>query len=194
MSETPRYCWYQSPSAFGSLARKKNPPIPVTFSLSVPPAIPSRTATTQTNASPPLAGVAVRDGIAGGTEREKVTGIGGFFFRAKDPKALGLWYQQYLGVSLIPTSYEESPWQQEAGPTAFAPFKETSGYFGDAQKVWMLNFRVRDLDKMAAQLRAAGIEVKINEESSPIGRFARVHDPEGNPIELWQPKVPDTKG
>src|SRR5882724_13681611 len=63
--------------------------------------------------SPLPLGVAVRDGIAGGTEMEKVTGIGGFFFRAKDPKALGRWYQQHLGVSLIPTSHEESPWQQE---------------------------------------------------------------------------------
>src|ERR1700675_3239907 len=86
--------------------------------------------------SPSPGGAGVRDGMPGGLEMEKVTGIGGFFFRAKDPKALGLWYQQHLGVSLIPTSYEESPWQQEAGPTAFAPFKETSGYFGDAQKVW----------------------------------------------------------
>jgi glyoxylase I family protein len=63
---------------------------------------------------------------------EKVTGIGGFFFRAKDPKALGLWYQQHLGVSLIPTNYGKSPWQQEARPTAFAAFKETSDYFGDS--------------------------------------------------------------
>src|SRR6202048_401663 len=140
--------------------------------------------------SPPPAGAAVRDGIAGGTEMEKVTGIGGFFFRAKDPKALGLWYQQHLGVSLIPTSYEESPWQQEAGPTAFAPFKETSGYFGDAQKVWMLNFRVRDLDKMAAQLQVAGIAVKIYPQSYPKRRVVPPDDPEGNPIELWQPAKP----
>jgi glyoxylase I family protein len=148
-------------------------------------------AATQPKLSPPPAGAAVRDGIAGGTEMEKVTGIGGFFFRAKDPKALGLWYQQHLGVSLIPSSAGESPWQQEAGPTAFAPFPETSKYFGDPQKVWMLNFRVRDLDKMAAQLKAAGIEVKMY-PPDPTGRFARVHDPEGNPVELWQP--PDTKG
>src|SRR5258707_2140111 len=141
--------------------------------------------------SPPPLGVAVRDRIAGGPEMEKVSGIGGFFFRAKDPKALGRWYQQHLGVSVIPTSYEESPWQQEAGPTAFAPFKETSDYFGDTQKVWMLNFRVRDLDKMAAQLQAAGIEVKVDPQSYPNGRFARLHDPEGNPIELWQPTKPD---
>jgi len=125
---------------------------------------------------------------------EKVTGIGGLFFRAHDPKALGRWYQQHLGVSLTPTSYEESPWQQEAGPTVFAPFEETSDYFGDAHKFWMVNFRVRDLDKMAAQLQAAGIAVKIDPQSYPNGRFARLHDPEGNPIELWQPKVPDTKG
>ncbi|MGB9436283.1 MAG: hypothetical protein WBQ89_28795 [Candidatus Acidiferrum sp.] len=121
---------------------------------------------------------------------EKVSGIGGFFFRAKDRKALGLWYQQHLGVSLIPTSFEESPRLQEADP----PHKETSGYFEYAQKVWMPNFRVRELHKMAAQLQAAGIEVKIDPQSSPSGRFARAHDPEGSPIELWQPKVSDTKG
>jgi glyoxylase I family protein len=116
--------------------------------------------------------------------------IGGFFFRAKDPKALALWYQQHLGILTIPTSDGETAWQQEAGATAFAPFPETSKYFGDAQKVWMLNFRVRDLDKMAAQLQAAGIEVKIDPQSYPYGRFARLHDPEGNPIELWQPAKP----
>ena len=144
--------------------------------------------------SPSPAGAAVGDGITGGTEMEKVTGIGGFFFRAKDPKALALWYQQHLGILTIPTSDGETSWQQEAGATAFAPFPETSKYFGDDQKVWMLNFRVRDLDKMAAQLQASGIAVKVDPESYPYGRFARLHDPEGNPIELWQPKVPDTKG
>src|SRR5216684_2773208 len=137
---------------------------------------------------------AANHGLAGDPPMEKVTGIGGLFFRAHDPAALGRWYQHHLGISIIPTSYGESPWQQEAGPTAFAPFKETSDYFGDTQKVWMLNFRVRDLDKMAAQLQAAGIEVKMDEQSYPNGRFARVHDPEGNPIELWQPKLRDTKG
>jgi catechol 2,3-dioxygenase-like lactoylglutathione lyase family enzyme len=137
--------------------------------------------------SPTPVGAAVRDGITGGKEMEKVTGIGGFFFRAKDPKALALWYQQHLGIAGIPTSAEESAWQQQAGPTAFAPFKETTTYF-DPAKMWMLNFRVRDLDKMTAQLQAAGIEVKIDPEAYPQGRFARVHDPEGNPIELWQPK------
>lgn len=142
----------------------------------------------QSKVAPHLAGAAVRDGIAGGTQMEKVAGIGGFFFRAKDPKALALWYEQHLGILPIPTTYGGTGWQQEAGPTAFAPFPETSNYFGDAQKVWMLNFRVRDLDKMAAQLRTAGIEIKVDPQSYPnVGRFARLHDPEGNPIELWQP-------
>ena len=147
--------------------------------------------TIQPMISPPPTGAAVRYGFARGTEMEKVTGIGGFFFRAKDPKALGLWYQQHLGISLLPSSEGDSVWQQEAGPTAFAPFPETTKYFGDAQKVWMLNFRVRDLDKMAAQLRAAGIGIKIYPPDPTTGRFARVHDPEGNPIELWQPTKPD---
>ena len=94
---------------------------------------------------------AVRDGIAGGTQLEKVTGIGGFFFRAKDPKALGLWYQQHLGVALTPSSYKDSVWQQGPdGPPVFDPHPETSDFFKGTRKVWMLNFRVRDLDKMAA--------------------------------------------
>jgi hypothetical protein len=84
--------------------------------------------------SPP-AGIAAGRGFAGGTEIEKVTGIGGLFFRAHDPAALGRWYQQHLGISLTPSSYKESPWQQDAGPTIFAPFAETSDYFGDAHEI-----------------------------------------------------------
>lgn len=118
---------------------------------------------------------------------EKVTGIGGFFFRARDPKVLSQWYRDHLGVSPVPTDDTQQPWRQEAGATAFAPFPESSKYFGDAAKVWMLNFRVRDLDAMAAQLRAAGSAVEIDMHTYPNGRFARTHDPEGNPIELWEP-------
>src|SRR5262249_19018849 len=122
-----------------------------------------------------------------GTQMEKVAGIGGLFFRAHDPKALANWYQQHLGISLTPTSQGGTVWQQEAGPTSFSPFPETTKYFGDPNKVWMINFRVHDIDKMVAQLRAAGIEVKDPETYAHIGRFTRLHDPEGNPIELWQP-------
>jgi glyoxylase I family protein len=124
---------------------------------------------------------------SGGTEMEKVAGIGGLFFRAHDPKALGNWYLEHLGIALTPTSEGGTVWQQEAGPTSFSPFPEKSGYFGDPAKVWMVNFRVHDIDKMVAQLRAAGIEVKDPESYPNIGRFTRLHDPEGNPIELWQP-------
>jgi len=118
---------------------------------------------------------------------EKVAGIGGLFFRAHDPKALGQWYAEHLGVGSTPKSEGEATWQQEAGPTSFTPFPETTKYFGDPNKVWMINFRVHDIDKMVAQLRSAGIEVKDPESYASIGRFTRLHDPEGNPIELWQP-------
>jgi hypothetical protein len=124
--------------------------------------------------------------MTGGIEMEKVTGIGGFFFRSKDPKALALWYEKNLGVAPIPSGPGQEPWEQEAGTTAFAPFKETSDKFGDPNKVWMLNFRVRNMDKMAAQLQAAGIDVKVD-PNTDYGKFALLHDPEGNPIELWEP-------
>jgi glyoxylase I family protein len=118
---------------------------------------------------------------------EKVAGIGGMFFRAKDPKALKLWYQQHLGITPTPSNYDDPPWQTEAGITVFEPFPEATKYFGDGGKAWMVNFRVHNLDAMAAQLRTAGIEIKIDPEKYPNGRFARLYDPEGNPIELWEP-------
>jgi glyoxylase I family protein len=99
-----------------------------------------------------------------------VTGIGGLFFRAGSGGA-GPWYQEHLGVTLTPSSYEELLWQQEAGPTVFAPFPEGTEYFGDPKRSWMVNFRVRNLDAMAAQLRAAGIAVQIDEQQYPNGRF-----------------------
>ncbi|HEY6304317.1 MAG TPA: VOC family protein [Terriglobales bacterium] len=125
---------------------------------------------------------------------EKVTGIGGLFFRAQDPAAaLARWYQEQLGVALTPSSYEELPRQQEAGPTAFSPFPVASDYFGNSKQLWMVNFRVRDLDAMTAQLRAAGIAIDVDPQLYPNGRFARLHDPEGNPIELWQPTGRDER-
>jgi len=118
--------------------------------------------------------------------REKVTGIGGVFFRARDPKALTQWYREHLGVG--PQNPGDPAWIQQAGQTSFTVFPETSNYFGDATKQFMLNFRVGNLDKLVQQLEAAGIEVKVDPTAYPYGRFARIHDPEGNPIELWQPK------
>src|SRR3989442_14418582 len=118
---------------------------------------------------------------------QHVAGIGGLFFRAKDPTALDKWYKEKLGIDLMPADYNQTPWSQEAGPTVLAPFPSGSDYFGNADKNWMINFRVRDLDAMVKQLRAAKIEVTIDSEIYPNGRFARLYDPEGNPIELWEP-------
>jgi len=91
----------------------------------------------------------------------------------------------------VPPNYDELPWKQEAGPTAFAPFPETTAYFGDAGKLWMIDFRVPNLDAIVAQLRAAGISVEIDQQPYPNGRFARFYDPERNPIELWEPEGRD---
>lgn len=124
---------------------------------------------------------------SGTSPAERVLGIGGLFFRARDPKMLAAWYQTNLGVNLVPAGSGQTAWHTEAGPTAFQPFSLTSKYLGDAHQMWMVNFRVRNLDKMAAQLRAAGIEVAIDPQTYPYGRFARIHDPEQNPVELWEP-------
>jgi glyoxylase I family protein len=118
---------------------------------------------------------------------EKVTGIGGLFFRARDHVALGRWYQEHLGITLTPSSYDELPWRQEAGPSGVSPFPQGTDYFGDPKQMWMVNFRVRDLDAMTAQLRAAGIAVDLDPQLYPNGRLARLYDPEGNSVELWQP-------
>src|SRR5215813_7516632 len=122
---------------------------------------------------------------------EKVMGIGGLFFRAKDPKVLVKWYADHLGVGLVPSSYGDQPWRQDAGPCAFQPFPEKTTYFGNVAKQWMVNFRVRNMDAMVAQLRAAGIAVELDEKLYPNGRFAHLSDPEGNPIELWEEKGRD---
>ena len=118
----------------------------------------------------------------------RVTGIGGFFFRARDPEALAVWYEERLGVNPAPGTYGEEPWRQEAGPTVFAPFKKDTEYFGRPEQAWMVNFRVADVKAMVAQLRAAGVTVDDPQSYPGIGEFARLYDPEGNPIELWQPE------
>jgi catechol 2,3-dioxygenase-like lactoylglutathione lyase family enzyme len=113
-----------------------------------------------------------------------VTGIGGLFFRARDPQALGAWYAEHLGVG----GGEIGVWEQQAGPTVFSPFDADTDYF-PADRQWMLNLRVEGLDALKAALEAAGIEVITNPDwdAPGVGRFARLHDSEGNPIELWEP-------
>jgi glyoxylase I family protein len=122
--------------------------------------------------------------------RERVVGIGGLFFRSRDPKKLAQWYQLNLGIDPAPTDYGHPVWQQAAGPTVFSPFPMDTDYFGSKTQAWMVNFRVRNLDAIVAQLRNSNIDVKVDPEKYPNGRFARLHDPEGNPIELWEPINP----
>jgi glyoxylase I family protein len=94
-----------------------------------------------------------------------------------------------FGISRAPRDYNTAPWMQQAGATVFAPFPSNTAYFGNPSQAWMINFRVANLDRMIAQLRARGIDVALDPEIYPNGRFARLSDPEGNPIELWEPKV-----
>lgn len=111
----------------------------------------------------------------------RVTGIGGLFFRSGNTRALADWYRTHLDVAEF--------WMQDAGPTVFAPFAADTDYF-PATKQWMINLRVDDLDGMIANLREAGIEVETRPDewdTAETGRFARLADPEGNQIELWQP-------
>lgn len=121
---------------------------------------------------------------------EKVLGLGGVFFRAREPKVLARWYQDHLGITMTPSNYVDPPWFQSAGATVFEPFREDTEYFGRREQAWMVNFRVRNLDAMVDQLRAAGITVEYDKDTFENGRFARTHDPEGNPIELWEPAGP----
>lgn len=121
-----------------------------------------------------------------------VTGIGGFFFRAKDPGALNEWYRTHLGVGAGCTAEgagepNEWVWQTVGGPVVFAPFDADTDYFA-ADKQFMLNLRVTGIDALLEKLRAAGIDVitKAEWDQPETGRFARVHDPEGNAIELWE--------
>jgi len=119
---------------------------------------------------------------------QKVLGFGGFFFRSDNTSELAAWYRDHLGIDTVPKDYDTPCWQQQAGPTVFAPFDRVTDYFGNQEKQFMLNFRVADLDAMIAQLESAGIEVRRDPNSPyPNGRFAWLNDPEGNPIELWEP-------
>ena len=122
-----------------------------------------------------------------------VLGIGAVFFRARDPDALNAWYREHLGIGAgCNASGEGEPnewyWNALGGPTVFAPFKADTDYFA-TDKAFMLNFRVSDLDGLTASLTEAGIDIITKEEwdDPAVGRFARIHDPEGNAIELWEP-------
>ena len=121
-----------------------------------------------------------------------VTGIGGLFFRSRDPDALSTWYRDMLGIGAgcgaAGTGEPESwAWKTQAGPIVFAPFAVDTDYFA-ADRQFMLNLRVTDLDGLLEKLRDRSIEIITKPEwNDPLtGRFARIHDPEGNAIELWE--------
>jgi len=121
---------------------------------------------------------------------ERVLGIGGYFFRAKDPEALAAWYEANLGIASMASNWS---WEQEAGPTVFAPFPADTDYFGRADQQTMLNFRVTNLDAMLTQLRAAGASVDEDISEASFGKFGHAIDPEGNRFELWEPaEIPES--
>lgn len=124
-----------------------------------------------------------------------VVGMGGLFFRANDPDALNAWYREHLSVGAgCNSSGEGEPsawfWQVQGGPMVFAPFPAGTDYFA-SDKQFMINLRVTDIDGLIASLTAAGIpvETRVEWDSPETGRFARIHDPEGNAIELWEMPV-----
>lgn len=122
-----------------------------------------------------------------------VLGIGGLFFRSRDPEALAAWYRDHLNVGAGCVAdgggeADEWSWMTRGGPVVFAPFAADTDYFG-TDKAFMLNLRVSDLPPLIERLKNEGIAVETRDEwNDPnIGLFARIHDPEGNPVELWQP-------
>jgi predicted enzyme related to lactoylglutathione lyase len=122
-----------------------------------------------------------------------VLGMGGLFFRSQDPEALSAWYKEHLGIGGgcvaegVEQEANEWVWFHEGGPMVFQPFKADTDYFA-ADKAFMINLRVSGLDALLEKLRAAGVEVitKPKWDDPQLGRFARIHDPEGNAIELWE--------
>jgi predicted enzyme related to lactoylglutathione lyase len=121
----------------------------------------------------------------------RVLGVGGLFFRSPNPDALTAWYKEVLGVGAgCAASGEASEWswRTDGGDVVFQPFPQESDYFA-ADKAFMLNLRVSGIDALIERLEARGIAVEQRPEWNhpEVGRFARIHDPDGNPIELWEP-------
>ncbi|MBQ0960121.1 VOC family protein [Ideonella sp. 4Y11] len=121
----------------------------------------------------------------------RVTGIGGIFFKARDPQALGAWYRTHLGLAVDDWGGVAFRWADDSpagsGTTIWTPFKHDTRYFEPSTAAFMVNFRVEDLQGLLAALRADGCEVMDKVEESEYGKFGWVMDPEGNKVELWQP-------
>ena len=123
----------------------------------------------------------------------RVTGIGGVFLKARDPKTLSAWYAQHLGIQLADYGGASFLWSDEipagTGQTAWMLFPDTTNHFGASTQRAMINYRVDDLEALLTQLRAANIPIDPHQESASYGHFAWITDPEGNRVELWQPLV-----
>ena len=118
--------------------------------------------------------------------KQAVLGIGGVFFKAKDPKGLAAWYAEHLGVP-VAAGETYGPFSEERAETVWATFPLDTKYFAPSEAALMINYRVADLDAMLAQLKAAGVTVDERIEDSEFGRFGWGMDPEGNRFELWPP-------
>ena len=119
----------------------------------------------------------------------KVTGIGGVFFRARDTKGIGEWYQKWLGMP-VHHPYGASLSHAaltEAGLSVWSPFENDTDYFGPSGQTFMINLMVDDLDEALAQVRSGGAEVIPKTEDTEYGKFGWFVDPEGLRVELWQP-------
>lgn len=123
---------------------------------------------------------------------KKVTGIGGIFFKAKDPKAVNEWYKTHLGFDTTPygTSFEwrENDDSTKKGLTQWNPFSENTKYFDPSAKDFMINYRVANLEALVEQLKKEGVTIIDKLEDSEYGKFIHILDLEGNKVELWEPK------
>ncbi len=122
---------------------------------------------------------------------KKVTGIGGIFFKCKDPEAVKSWYQQHLGLATDAYGagfhWREAEDPEKKGFTQWSPFKESTNYFEPSTRDFMINYRVYDLEALVAELRAGGVTILDEIAVYDYGKFVHILDPEGNKIELWEP-------
>jgi predicted enzyme related to lactoylglutathione lyase len=124
-------------------------------------------------------------------EMKRVTGIGGVFFKCKDPKKLREWYKAHLGVNTNQYGSVFEWWQgadsSKKGFTQWSPFNEKTKYFAPSTKEFMINYRVANLDWLVKQLKTEGVEITDSIETVDYGKFVHILDLEGNKIELWEP-------
>jgi predicted enzyme related to lactoylglutathione lyase len=122
---------------------------------------------------------------------KKVTGIGGVFFKSKDPKKISDWYGDNLGLVINPYGsvfeFRQGADPKKKGYTVWSPFKEDTEYFKPSEESFMVNYRVADLPALLEDLRGKGVEIVGEIEEFDYGKFAHILDPEGRKIELWEP-------